>query len=62
MLQNSTKVDIRFLGAEGRISVGLALLIAAVGGGAVVAVVGIGRITQLRLRLRRSRRDKAARG
>lgn len=61
MLQNSTKVDVRFLGAEGKIPLGLAMLIAAVGGGAVVAIVAVGRITQLRLRLRRSRRDKVDR-
>lgn len=61
MLQNSTKVEVQFLGTEGKIPLGLAMLIAAVGGGAMVAVVGIGRIAQLRLRLRRSRRDKVDR-
>ncbi|MBM7519196.1 lipopolysaccharide assembly protein LapA domain-containing protein [Nocardioides nitrophenolicus] len=61
MLQNSTNVDVRFLGTDGQIPLGLAMFIAAVGGGAVVAVVAVGRITQLRLRLRRSRRDKVDR-
>lgn len=57
MLQNSTKVDVQFLGAEGRIPLGLALLIAAVGGGVVVAIAGVARITQLRINVRRSRRN-----
>lgn len=61
MLQNSTNVDVRFLGTDGQIPLGLAMLIAAVGGGAVVAVFGIGRITQLRLKLRRNRSDKVER-
>jgi uncharacterized integral membrane protein len=61
MLQNSVKVDVEFLGAEGTIPLGLALLIAAVGGGVVVAVAGVARITQLRSSVRRSRRAGAAR-
>lgn len=62
MLQNSAKVEVQFLGAEGRIPLGLALLIAAVGGGVVVAIAGIARITQLRINVRRSRRGGVARG
>ncbi len=62
MLQNSTKVEVQFLGAEGWIPLGLALLIAAVGGGVVVAIAGIARITQLRVNVRRSRRGGVARG
>jgi uncharacterized integral membrane protein len=37
----------------------MALLIAAVGGGGVVAVAGIARVTQLRLSARRTRRSAA---
>ena len=62
ILQNSTKVEVQFLGAEGWIPLGLALLIAAVGGGVVVAIAGIARITQLRINVRRSRRGGVARG
>lgn len=61
MLQNSAKVEVRFLGANGRIALGLALLIAAVGGGVVVAIAGIARITQLRINVRQSRRGGVAR-
>lgn len=56
MLQNSTKVEVQFLGLTGTIPLGMALLIAAVGGGVVVAVAGIARVTQLRMGARRTRR------
>ena len=56
MLQNSTKVEVHFLGLTGTMSLGMALLIAAVGGGVVVAIAGIARVTQLRMNARRTRR------
>jgi uncharacterized integral membrane protein len=56
MLQNSTKVEVQFLGLTGTIPLGMALLIAAVGGGVVVAIAGIARVTQLRMNARRTRR------
>lgn len=56
MLQNTTKVDVHFLGLSGTIPLGMALLIAAVGGGVVVAIAGIARVTQLRLNARRTRK------
>jgi uncharacterized integral membrane protein len=59
MLQNSTKAAVHFLGLSGTIPLGLALLIAAVGGGVVVAIAGAGRVTQLRLTARRTRRDRS---
>ena len=49
MLQDSSKVEVHFLGAPGTIPLGLALLIAAVAGGVVAAIAGIARITQLRI-------------
>ena len=55
ILQNSTKVEVHFLGLSGTISLGMALLIAAVGGGVVVAIAGVARITQLRMNARRTR-------
>lgn len=58
ILQNSTKVEIEFLGLDGSIPLGMALLIAAVGGGVVVAIAGVARVTQLRLGARRLRRDR----
>lgn len=59
ILQNSTKVEIEFLGLDGTIPLGMALLIAAVGGGVVVAIAGVARVTQLRLGARRMRRDRS---
>ncbi len=56
MLQNSSKVEVHFLGLTGTIPLGMALLIAAVGGGVVVAIAGIARVTQLRFSARRTRR------
>ncbi|MGZ4598984.1 MAG: lipopolysaccharide assembly protein LapA domain-containing protein [Oryzihumus sp.] len=56
MLQNTTEVEVHFLGLSGTIPLGMALLIAAVGGGVVVAIAGVARITQLRLNARRTRR------
>ena len=51
MLQNTSQVDVTFLWLEGSVPLALALLIAGVGAGIVVAVVGAARITQLRRRL-----------
>jgi uncharacterized integral membrane protein len=59
MLQNSTKVEVNFLGLTGTIPLGMALLIAAVGGGVVVAIAGIARVAQLRMGARRTRRGTA---
>jgi len=56
VLQNLTKVEVHFLGLTGTIPLGMALLIAAVGGGVLVAIAGIARITQLRMNARRTRR------
>ena len=56
VLQNSTKVELHFLGLSATIPLGMALLIAAVGGGVVVAIAGIARVSQLRMNARRTRR------
>jgi uncharacterized integral membrane protein len=56
VMQNSTKVDVEFLGLTGTIPLGMALLIAAVGGGVLVAIAGVARVTQLRIGARRTRR------
>ncbi len=54
ILQNPTSVEIHYLGFAGSLSLGMAMLIAAVGGGLVVAIAGVGRITQLRMHARRT--------
>ncbi|MGZ4663497.1 MAG: lipopolysaccharide assembly protein LapA domain-containing protein [Frankiaceae bacterium] len=59
ILQNSTKVEVHFLGLTGTIPLGMALLVAAVAGGVVVAIAGVARVTQLRMNARRTRRGTA---
>ena len=59
VLQNSQRVRISFLGAGASLPLGVALLLAAIGGGLIVAIPGTGRIIQLRRLARRS--DRAAR-
>lgn len=53
--QNTQDVDISFLGWEGTTPLSVALLIAAVSGVAITALVGTLRIWQLRRRVRRER-------
>ena len=55
VLQNPTMVVIHFLGWSGSVAVGMAMLIAAVTGGLLVATIGVARLTQLRVRARRTR-------
>ena len=55
ILQNTTRVEVHYLGLVGSLPLGVALLIAAVGGGVVVAIAGVARVTQLRMNARRTR-------
>jgi uncharacterized integral membrane protein len=55
ILQNSTRVEVHYLGLAGSLPLGMALLIAAVGGGVLVAIAGVARVTQLRMNARRTR-------
>lgn len=55
ILQNQTSVRLEFLGFDGEVPVGVAMLIAAVVGGVLVAVAGGARVLQLRRALRRTR-------
>lgn len=48
ILENTESVTVNFLGASGRLGLGLALLVAAVAGALIVAILGIARIAQLR--------------
>lgn len=52
VLQNLTRVEVSFLGFDGSPPLGMALLVAAVAGGIVVAAAGVARVMQLRRRLR----------
>ena len=57
MLQNSKKTEVTFLGLAGTVPLGVALLVAAVGGGVVVGIAGVARVTQLRMNARQIRQD-----
>jgi putative membrane protein len=61
ILQNQDAVTVHYLGFTGSLPLGTALLIAAVAGAAVVTIVGVVRLTQLRLGARRARRLEAER-
>ena len=55
IIQNAHAVNISFLGAHLRLSLAVALFLAAIGGALVMAAAGTARITQLRLVMRRNR-------
>ena len=57
IIQNAHAVSISFLGAHLRLSLAVALLIAAIAGALVMAAAGTARITQLRRIMRRDRRQ-----
>ncbi|MEH1127161.1 LapA family protein [Micromonospora sp. CPCC 206061] len=52
ILQNGRRVEISIFGADGTMPLGVALLLAAIGGALLVAIPGSIRITQLRRMLR----------
>jgi uncharacterized integral membrane protein len=54
--QNTRDIRIDFFSASGHIPVAVALLVAALSGAIVVVAVGVGRVAQLRLTMRRQRR------
>ena len=56
IIENAHTVTITFFGAHGRISLAVALLLAAIAGALIMAVAGTARITQLRMSMRRNRR------
>jgi uncharacterized integral membrane protein len=60
ILENQRQVNIGFFGAHASLPIGVAMLLAAVGGALVVIIPGTGRIIQLRLTARRHRRKDAA--
>ena len=57
IIQNADAVKINFLGVQVRISLAVALLIAVIAGALVMAAAGTARITQLRMVMRRERRQ-----
>ncbi len=61
ILQNGTKVDIAYMGMNGHIPLGVALLLAAVCGVLLTILAGAARISQLRTVARRHRKADARR-
>jgi putative membrane protein len=57
IIQNTHAVNISFLGAHLRLSLAVALLLAALAGALVMAAAGTARITQLRQHMRRDRHN-----
>lgn len=55
VLQNDESHDLEFLWAEFSLPSGVAMLLAAIVGGLIVALLGLGRVIQLRLAARRHR-------
>ncbi len=55
IVQNDQDVDIEFLGFNGTVTLGLAMLIAAVIGAGLTVIAGTARIIQLRMVARRNR-------
>jgi putative membrane protein len=60
IIQNAHAVNITFLGAHLRMSLAVALFLAAIAGALVMAAAGTARITQLRRIMRRDRRNPRA--
>jgi putative membrane protein len=60
IIQNAHTVSISFLGAHLRLSLAVALLLAAVAGALIMAAAGTARITELRHIMRRDRRKSTA--
>lgn len=56
ILQNQTNVELKTLGVSGELPVGMAMLIAAVIGGALVGLSGGARVIQLRKQASRTQR------
>ncbi|HEY8043378.1 MAG TPA: lipopolysaccharide assembly protein LapA domain-containing protein [Streptosporangiaceae bacterium] len=60
IIQNAHAVNISFLGAHLRLSLAVALFLAAIAGALVMAAAGTARITQLRRMMRRDRHNTRA--
>jgi putative membrane protein len=61
ILQNGAEVSVSYMGAHGRLPLGVALLLSAVCGVLLVVLAGAARISQLRTVARRHRRADARR-
>jgi uncharacterized integral membrane protein len=59
--QNQDQVTLRYFTYEGQVNLGLALFIAAVAGGLLIAAVGAARVIQLRATARKDRKAQKRR-
>jgi uncharacterized integral membrane protein len=57
ILENTQKVKVSYFGAGGHLPLGVALLLAAVGGALLVGLAGAARVVQLRHRMRPGRKS-----
>jgi putative membrane protein len=62
ILQNGRQVQVSFFGADGHLPLGVAMLLSAVAGALLVALLGTARIVQLRMVARRHRSADATAG
>jgi uncharacterized integral membrane protein len=62
ILQNQEVVEVRYLWFRGSLPLGAALLIAAVAGASVVMIIGVVRLTQVRIHTRRAQKAARATG
>jgi uncharacterized integral membrane protein len=58
ILENTQSVEISFFGASGHLPLGVALLLAAIGGALLTGIVGAARIVQLRRHVKRRPRQR----
>ncbi|MGO9820325.1 MAG: lipopolysaccharide assembly LapA domain-containing protein [Solirubrobacteraceae bacterium] len=58
ILENTASVQISFFGASGHLPLGVALLLAAIGGALLTGIVGAARIVQLRRHVKRRPRGR----
>lgn len=56
ILENGSRVKVSYFGASGHLPLGVALLLAAVGGALLIGIIGVARVVQSRLTARRHRR------
>jgi uncharacterized integral membrane protein len=53
ILENTQSVEVSYFGASGHVALGVALLLAAVGGALLVGLLGLARIAQVRRHTKR---------
>lgn len=59
ILENTESVQVSLFGVSGRVPLGVALLLAAIGGALLTGIVGAARIVQLRRHVKRRSRQRA---